>query len=151
MEIANSIILLLLISAGIGDGAQNASGRAHEVHVGVILDLGSLVGKIAITSISLGLEDFYSAHQNYSTKLVLHIRDSMSDDVRAAAEGRCSKTLRCAHCINLLLCSCWMKSCTHSCSIVHNPFILKHKSIQIHSAQLSGHGRAHMQRSTTVR
>ena len=105
MEIANRIILLLLISASIGV-AQNASGGAHEVHVGVILDLGSLVGKIAITSISLALEDFYSAHQNYSTKLVLHIRDSMSDDVRAAAEGRCSKTLRCAHCITLLLWCC---------------------------------------------
>jgi len=84
MEVANRIILLLLISASIGV-AQNASGGAHEVHVGVILDLGSLVGKIAITSISMALEDFYSAHRNYSTKLVLHIRDSMSDDVRAAA------------------------------------------------------------------
>ncbi|KAG2643569.1 hypothetical protein PVAP13_2KG344100 [Panicum virgatum] len=79
MEIANRIILLLLISASIGV-AQNASGGAHEVHVGVILDLGSLVGKIAITSISMALEDFYSAHRNYSTKLVLHIRDSMSND-----------------------------------------------------------------------
>jgi ionotropic glutamate receptor len=84
MEIANTVILLLLLSAGIGV-AQNTSGGAHEVHVGVILDLGSLVGKIAMTSISLALEDFYAAHQNYSTKLVLHIRDSMSDDVRAAA------------------------------------------------------------------
>ena len=105
MEVANRIILLLLISASIGV-AQNASGGAHEVHVGVILDLGSLVGKIAITSISMALEDFYSAHRNYSTKLVLHIRDSMSDDVRAAAEGRCSKTLQCAHCITLLLWCC---------------------------------------------
>ncbi|KAF8695339.1 hypothetical protein HU200_037569 [Digitaria exilis] len=87
MEIANSIAMFLLLSAGIG-AAQNASGGgAHEVHVGVILDLGSLVGKIAITSISLALEDFYAAHHNYSTKLVLHFRDSMSDDVRAASQA----------------------------------------------------------------
>ncbi|CAN6167021.1 unnamed protein product [Urochloa humidicola] len=86
MEIANRIILLLLLSAGIAV-ARNSSGGAQEVHVGVILDLGSLVGKIAITSISLAIEDFYAAHQNYSTKLILHIRDSMSDDVRAAAQA----------------------------------------------------------------
>lgn len=104
MEIANSIALLLLLSAGIGV-AQNASGGgAHEVHVGVILDLGSLVGKIAITSISLALEDFYAAHHNYSTKLVLHIRDSMSDDVRAASQGRYSETLRYAHYIAFTCC-----------------------------------------------
>lgn len=91
MEIANRIILLLLLLPGIAV-AQNASGgRTQEVHVGVILDLGSLVGKIAITSISLALEDFYAAHQNYSTKLVLHIRDSKSDDVQAASQGRCLK------------------------------------------------------------
>ncbi|CAL5088250.1 unnamed protein product [Urochloa decumbens] len=86
MEIANRVILLLLLSAGIGV-AQNSSRGTQEVHVGVILDLGSLVGKIANTSISMALEDFYAAHQNYSTKLVLHIRDSMSDDVGAAAQA----------------------------------------------------------------
>ncbi|CAL5074223.1 unnamed protein product [Urochloa decumbens] len=87
MEIANRVILLLLLSASIGVAQNSSRGGAQEVHVGVILDLGSLVGKIAITSISLALEDFYAAHQNYSTKLVLHIRDSMSDDVGAAAQA----------------------------------------------------------------
>lgn len=92
MEIANRIVLLLLLLLPGITVAQNASGAGtHEVHVGVILDLGSLVGKIAITSISLALEDFYAAHQNYSTKLVLHIRDSKSDDVQAASQGRCLK------------------------------------------------------------
>ncbi|PWZ13257.1 Glutamate receptor 2.8 [Zea mays] len=87
MEIANIIVLLLLLLPGVA-AAQNASGGGmQEVHVGVILDLGSLVGKIAITSISLALEDFYAANQNYSTKLVLHIRDSKSDDVQAASQA----------------------------------------------------------------
>ncbi|CAD6219175.1 unnamed protein product [Miscanthus lutarioriparius] len=88
MEIANRIVLLLLLLLPGITVAQNASGGGtQEVHVGVILDLGSLVGKIAITSISLALEDFYAAHQNYSTKLVLHIRDSKSDDVQAASRA----------------------------------------------------------------
>ncbi|TVU09637.1 hypothetical protein EJB05_43123, partial [Eragrostis curvula] len=87
MEVAYRIILLIVLSASIVVG-QNATGREpHEVHVGVILDLGSLVGKIAVTSISLAMEDFYAAHQNYSSKLVLHIRDSIGDDVRAAAQA----------------------------------------------------------------
>ncbi|WVZ65034.1 hypothetical protein U9M48_014463 [Paspalum notatum var. saurae] len=86
MEIGNRIILLLLLLAETAI-AQNSSGGTQEVHVGVILDLGSIVGKISITSISLALEDFYAAHQNYSTKLLLHIRDSMNDDVRAASQA----------------------------------------------------------------
>ncbi|KAK3133386.1 hypothetical protein QOZ80_6AG0535880 [Eleusine coracana subsp. coracana] len=88
MKIAHRIILLLVLSATSIVAGQNATGREpQEVHVGVILDVGSLVGKIAVTSISLAMEDFYAAHQNYSTKLVLHIRDSMSDDVQAAAQA----------------------------------------------------------------
>ncbi|KAK3130095.1 hypothetical protein QOZ80_6BG0488810 [Eleusine coracana subsp. coracana] len=88
MKIAHRIILFLVLSATSIVAGQNATGREpQEVHVGVILDVGSLVGKIAVTSISLAMEDFYAAHQNYSTKLVLHIRDSMSDDVQAAAQA----------------------------------------------------------------
>ncbi|OEL14160.1 hypothetical protein BAE44_0024822, partial [Dichanthelium oligosanthes] len=46
--------------------AQNATvGAKTEVHVGVILDLGSLVGKIARTSILMAMEDFYAAHGNH--------------------------------------------------------------------------------------
>ncbi|KAL5206282.1 hypothetical protein ABZP36_034491 [Zizania latifolia] len=37
------------------------------------------------TSVSLAVEDFYAVHQNYSTRLVLHIRDSMGNDVQAAS------------------------------------------------------------------
>jgi ionotropic glutamate receptor len=82
--------------------AQNAPTEgAHEFHVGVILDLGSMVGKIARTSISLAMEGFYAVHKNYSTKIVLHVRDSMSDDVQAASEGTCSELLSSVHCIGL--------------------------------------------------
>ncbi|KAK1631000.1 hypothetical protein QYE76_005315 [Lolium multiflorum] len=87
MDILHRVILLLLLPISFAI-AQNASTEGvQEFHVGVILDLGSMVGKIARTSISLAMEDFYDVHQNYSTKIVLHIRDSMSDDVQAASEG----------------------------------------------------------------
>jgi ionotropic glutamate receptor len=82
------ILLLLVFSSG---AAQNATvSPAEEFHVGVILDLGSLVGKVALTSISLAVEDFYAACQNCSRKLVLHVRDSMGNDVQAASAGMCS-------------------------------------------------------------
>lgn len=94
MEIAHRVIQLLLLLTINFSVAQNASkGGAQELHVGVILDLESMVGKIAQTSISLAMEDFYAIHHNYSTKLVLHIRDSMKDDVRAASQGKCSGLL----------------------------------------------------------
>ena len=75
------LFLLLLVDPGV---AQNTTtGKADEFHVGVILNLGSLVGKVARTSISLAVKDFYAVHQIYSTKLVLHFRDSMASDVKA--------------------------------------------------------------------
>ncbi|KAI3455711.1 hypothetical protein Pfo_012374 [Paulownia fortunei] len=55
--------------------------------VGVILDFDSLVGRIGLTSLSLALSDFYSANSNYSTRLVLHIRDSRGRVTGAAASA----------------------------------------------------------------
>lgn len=68
--------------------AQNATeSGAGTFNVGVILDLETMVGKMAYTSISMALEDFYAVHRNYSTKLSLHTRDSHGDDIQAAAAG----------------------------------------------------------------
>ncbi|XP_078150479.1 glutamate receptor 2.8-like isoform X2 [Carex rostrata] len=51
--------------------------------IGVILDLDTLFGKMAQTSITMALEDFYTIHSNYSTRLVLHTRDSNKDNLKA--------------------------------------------------------------------
>ncbi|XP_044949210.1 glutamate receptor 2.8-like [Hordeum vulgare subsp. vulgare] len=80
-----TILFLLLLLLGDLGVAQDTTSKADEFHVGVILNLGSLVGKVARTSISLAVEDFYAAHRNYSTKLVLHVRDSMGNDIQAAS------------------------------------------------------------------
>jgi ionotropic glutamate receptor len=64
--------------------AQNITGSGEDtLNVGVILHLKSLVGKMARTSILMAVEDFYKAHRNFKTKLVLHIRDSNGDDIQA--------------------------------------------------------------------
>lgn len=57
------------------------------VNVGVVLDLDSLVGKIGLTCINMSLSDFYAAHGDYKTRLVLNTRDSNEDVVGAAAAG----------------------------------------------------------------
>lgn len=84
------VILLLLLVLSSGAAQNAATSPAEEFHVGVILDLGSLVGKVALTSVSLAVEDFYAACHNCSRKLVLHVRDSMGNDVQAASAGMCS-------------------------------------------------------------
>lgn len=91
MEKAPEAILLLLLFAHSGAVALNASTNpgADEFHVGVILNLGSLVGKETRTSISLAVEDFYAAHRNYTTRLVLHVRDSRGNSFQAASAGTC--------------------------------------------------------------
>ncbi|XP_052181357.1 glutamate receptor 2.7-like isoform X2 [Diospyros lotus] len=78
--------LLLTISFQIGQNAGAAAAAAvAEVDVGLILDADTIFGKIANTCISMGLEDFYASHPNYSTRLLLHHRDSKGDVVQAAS------------------------------------------------------------------
>uniref|UniRef100_A0A0D9XDY9 Ionotropic glutamate receptor C-terminal domain-containing protein n=1 Tax=Leersia perrieri TaxID=77586 RepID=A0A0D9XDY9_9ORYZ len=78
------ISIELTLPSGI-QTTQNATKTAVEFPVGVILDLQTLVGKIARTSLLMALDDFYSVHENYSTKIVLHIRDARGNNVQAAS------------------------------------------------------------------
>ena len=79
---------MFLFLAFISAVAQNVTeNKVEEFHVGVVLDLGTTVGKVAHTSILIAIEDFYAVHPNYTTRIVLHVRDSLSDDVQAASEG----------------------------------------------------------------
>ncbi|XP_052181358.1 glutamate receptor 2.9-like [Diospyros lotus] len=98
LEYSSSQLLLLLFLIisfqyivpllGGGGGGRNGSASAAaavEVDVGLILDADTIFGKIANTCISMGLEDFYASHPNYSTRLLLHHRDSKGDVVQAAS------------------------------------------------------------------
>ncbi|XP_028549429.1 glutamate receptor 2.7-like [Dendrobium catenatum] len=84
MAILNLLIILFLRTAA----AQNETMKLHRfspVHVGVVLDLSTPLGKISNTSISMAMDDFYDIHDNYTTKLVLHTKDCQEDFVKAVA------------------------------------------------------------------
>ncbi|XP_062193183.1 glutamate receptor 2.8-like [Phragmites australis] len=82
---SRTIIIFLLLFFNI-TAAQNATETGPgTLNVGVILNLQSLVGKTAHTSILMAMEDLYSVHSSYRTKLVLHVRDSSGDDIQAAS------------------------------------------------------------------
>ncbi|KAL9157265.1 hypothetical protein ABFS82_09G131900 [Erythranthe guttata] len=76
-----SLISLLFISS------SNAQTNNTTFQVGVILDADSLIGRIGNTSLSFALSDFYSINSNYSTRIVLHTRDSKGRVTDAAASA----------------------------------------------------------------
>lgn len=84
MDTPNALMFLLHVILFSVITAQNSN---KQMPVGVILDLDTLAGKVARTSITMALEDFYTLHSNYSTRLVLYTRDSNKDDVKATLAG----------------------------------------------------------------
>lgn len=57
------------------------------IHVGLILDAQSWVGKIVDSCISMAISDFYSQNCHYQTKLVVHTRDSGGDPLLLLSQG----------------------------------------------------------------
>lgn len=55
------------------------SSVSIRVPIGVILDLEAESGKVWNTTISMAIEDFYTSHTDYKTRLALNIRDSKED------------------------------------------------------------------------
>ncbi|KAF6149049.1 hypothetical protein GIB67_018627 [Kingdonia uniflora] len=66
-------------------GFTMAENTTSTFDVGVVLDMDSLAGKMALSSISIALSDFYVTHSFYKTRLVLHTRDSKQDVIGAAS------------------------------------------------------------------
>ena len=58
-----------------------------QVHVGVILDMRSREGKIILSCTSMALSDFYHLHDNYTTRVVLHSKDSKGEPLPALSAG----------------------------------------------------------------
>lgn len=59
----------------------------EEVSVGLVVDLGSLEGKIIKTSFTLALADFYHKNSGYRTRVSVLDRDSRGHPLVAFAAG----------------------------------------------------------------
>lgn len=90
----------VLMNVGLG------KNPASEIKIGIILDLQTQFSKICLTSINMSLSDFYEDHSNYTTRLAIHVRDSMEDAVQASAAGW---VLLSFSLVLLLRCCCSMK------------------------------------------
>ncbi|KAH1129128.1 hypothetical protein J1N35_000506 [Gossypium stocksii] len=73
-----TILFSLVQSSSANDTSINDTS-IEMIHVGLILDAQSWVGKIVDNCISLAISDFYSRNRHYQTKLVVHTRDSGGD------------------------------------------------------------------------
>ncbi|KAL7172904.1 hypothetical protein ACSBR2_032385 [Camellia fascicularis] len=63
--------------------SSNLGGAVSEIKVGVILDMGSWVGKVVHSCITMAISDFYAVNNHYKTRVVLHTRDSNGEPLLA--------------------------------------------------------------------
>ncbi|KAH7521681.1 hypothetical protein FEM48_Zijuj07G0058700 [Ziziphus jujuba var. spinosa] len=92
-SLQNSAIFFLLTAFGlfghcVAHDLGNIISLEDEVHVGVILDMGSKEGKIVYSCISMAVSDFYEMHNNYTARLHLHARDSKGKPLHALSAGK---------------------------------------------------------------
>ncbi|KAK1569083.1 hypothetical protein Q3G72_032316 [Acer saccharum] len=59
----------------------------EEIHVGVILNMGSRESKIVQNCISMAISDFYSLHSYYKTRVIFHTGDSKGEPLRALSSA----------------------------------------------------------------
>ncbi|KAG2301365.1 hypothetical protein Bca52824_030016 [Brassica carinata] len=70
------------------DDVNEVSGTEQEwVRVGLVLDLGSVEGKIVGSSVSMALSDFYAVNSNYRTRIILSVRNSNGEPLLALASA----------------------------------------------------------------
>ncbi|KAG2261189.1 hypothetical protein Bca52824_068268 [Brassica carinata] len=93
-----SFVLVLLLSisnflaSSQNDDVNKDSGSEYDrvpvhVPVGLVLDLGSMEGKIVRSSVSMALTDFYTTNSDYKTRLSLSVRNSHGEPLLALASG----------------------------------------------------------------
>lgn len=58
-----------------------------QIPIGIVVDLNSSIGSMAIQCIQMAYQDFYKNHSHYQTRLDLRIGDSENDVVTAASAG----------------------------------------------------------------
>ncbi|KMZ56974.1 Glutamate receptor [Zostera marina] len=65
--------------------ASPVTGDKRDVDIGVVLDMGSIMGKTIKQYLDIGIADFYKVHPNLNTRVVLRVKDSGNDSVGAAS------------------------------------------------------------------
>ncbi|KAJ8535767.1 hypothetical protein K7X08_034168 [Anisodus acutangulus] len=68
-------------------GPLGGNGPVISFQVGVVLDLDTQLGHRALHCLRIAHSNFYSRHTNYTTRLVLHVRDSKGNVIDAAASS----------------------------------------------------------------
>ncbi|KAL6656051.1 hypothetical protein ACP70R_006877 [Stipagrostis hirtigluma subsp. patula] len=92
-------LLLFLGLASLLQSTSRAQPPAANVTVGLIIDAGSPVGRIASTTIPMALDDFYAAFPNSSARVRVLTHDSGGDVVAAASAALQLMTTQGAHAI----------------------------------------------------
>ncbi|KAK4258035.1 hypothetical protein QN277_007545 [Acacia crassicarpa] len=64
---------------------EPSKANKAQIPIGVVLDLKTSTGSMAIRCIQMAYQDFYKHYSHYQTRLDLRIRDSEKDVVRAAS------------------------------------------------------------------
>ncbi|XP_078439494.1 glutamate receptor 2.9-like [Wolffia australiana] len=79
------LLFVLLAERPVLSQSLNRLKDPIPVKVGVIIDMGTLVGKMCWTSISLAVDDIYAKNPNLTTRLVLYPRDGKADVMAAGS------------------------------------------------------------------
>ena len=88
MKILISLLMFtLLFSTTKSRVTDSNDGVFEEVKVGLVVDLGSVEGKILKTSFTLALSDFYGVNSVYRTRVSILVRDTRGDPLLALAAG----------------------------------------------------------------
>ncbi|CAH8362089.1 unnamed protein product [Eruca vesicaria subsp. sativa] len=72
------------------DDVNEDSGSQQQrvkIRVGLVLNLGSVEGKIVASSVSVALSDFYANNNDYKTRVSLSVRNSQGEPLRALASA----------------------------------------------------------------
>ncbi|KAL1162827.1 hypothetical protein V6Z11_A07G229000 [Gossypium hirsutum] len=80
-------ILFSLVQSSSANHTSVNDTSIEMIHVGLILDAQSWVGKIVDSYISLAISDFYSRNRHYQTKLIVHTRDSEGDSLLVLSQA----------------------------------------------------------------
>ncbi|TYI20319.1 hypothetical protein ES332_A07G228900v1 [Gossypium tomentosum] len=80
-------ILFSLVQSSSANHTSVNDTSIEMIHVGLILDAQSWVGKIVDSCISLAISDFYSRNRHYQTKLIVHTRDSEGDSLLVLSQA----------------------------------------------------------------